>query len=79
VALGALKHKRPQLTLALTGQCTDHHGTLLGLLLELIAVLERQIATLDQQIGALVAPLPAQMAQLHLPDIMPPKVEAFTR
>ena len=36
LALGALKHKRPQLELALTGQFTDHHGTLLGLLLELI-------------------------------------------
>jgi len=36
LALGALKHKRPQLELALTGQFTAHHGTLLGLLLELI-------------------------------------------
>jgi hypothetical protein len=45
------------LELALTGQCTAHHGTLLALLLELIEVLDRQIATLDQQIGTLVAPL----------------------
>jgi len=59
-----LKHKRPQLELALTGQFTAHHGTLLALLLELIEVLDRQIATLDQQIGALVAPLQAQIAQL---------------
>jgi transposase len=57
LALGALKHKRPPLALALTGQCTAHHGTLLALLLELIEVLDRQIATLDQQIGTLVAPL----------------------
>jgi transposase len=64
LALGALKHKRPQLELALTGQFTAHHGTLLGLLLELIEVLDRQIATLDQQIGALVAPLQTQIAQL---------------
>ena len=64
LALGALKHKRPQLELALTGQFTEHHGTLLALLLELIEVLDRQIATLDQQIGALVAPLQAQIAQL---------------
>jgi transposase len=64
LALGALKHKRPQLALALTGQFTDHHGTLLGLLLELIEVLDRQIATLDQEIGALVAPWQAQIAQL---------------
>jgi transposase len=64
LALGSLKHKRPQLALALTGQFTAHHGTLLGLLLELIEMLDRQIATLDQQIGALVAPLQAQIAQL---------------
>jgi hypothetical protein len=51
LALGSLKHKRPQLTLALTGQFTAHPGTpgtLLALLLELIEVLDRQIATLDQ-------------------------------
>jgi transposase len=60
-----LKHKRPQLALALTGQCTDHQGTLLGLVLELIEVLDRQMAALDQQIGALVAPLQAQIAQLE--------------
>jgi transposase len=58
-----LKHKRPQLELALTGQCTAHHGTLLALVLELIEVLDRQMAPLDQQIGALVAPLQAQIAQ----------------
>jgi transposase len=52
------------LDLALTGQCTAHHGTLLALLLELIEVLDRQIATLDQQIGTLVAPLQRQIAQL---------------
>src|SRR5215831_19363648 len=64
LALGSLKHKRPQLALALTGQCTAHHGTLLALVLELIEVLDRQIATLAQQIGALVAPLQQQIAQL---------------
>jgi transposase len=63
-ALGALKHKRPPLALALTGQFTTHHGTLLGLLLERIAMLDRQMATLEQQIGALVAPLQAPIAQL---------------
>jgi transposase len=30
LALGALKHQRPQLERALTGQVTTHHGTLLG-------------------------------------------------
>src|SRR5262249_46468438 len=64
LAHGTLKRKRPQLELALTGQFTAHHGTLLALLLELIAVLDRQIATLDQQIGELVAPLQVQIAQL---------------
>jgi transposase len=59
-----LQRKRPQVALALTGQCTAHHGTLLAVLLELMEVLDRQIATLDQQIGALVAPLQAQIAQL---------------
>ena len=34
------------------------------MLLELIAVLDRQMATLDQQIGAWVAPLHAQIAPL---------------
>ena len=57
LALGALKPKRPQLELALTGQFTAHPGTLLGLLLELIEVLDRQM-------GALVAPLQAHIAQL---------------
>jgi len=64
LALGSLKHKRPQLALALTGQVTAHHGTWLGLLLERIEMLDRQSATLDEQIGALVAPLQAQIAPL---------------
>ena len=51
-----MKHKRPQVERALTGQCTAHHGALLGLLLELSEVLDRQSATFEQQIGALVAP-----------------------
>jgi len=59
-----LKHKRPQLELALTGQFTAPHGILLALLLELIEMLDRQMATLDQQIGELVAPLQVQIAQL---------------
>jgi transposase len=65
LALGALKHTRPQWARALMGQCTAHHGTLLALLLELIEVLERQIATLDPEIGELVAPLQAPLAQLE--------------
>jgi transposase len=50
---------------ALTGQCTAHHGTLLGLWLELIEVWDRQMAILDQQIGTLVAPLQQQIAPLE--------------
>ena len=47
------------------GQCTDHHGRLLALVLEFLEVLDRQVATLDQQIGALVAPLPSQIVPLE--------------
>ena len=63
-----MQHKRPQGEIALTGRFTAHHGTVLAVLLELVAVLERQMATLDQQIGALGAPLQAPLAQL---DSMP--------
>jgi len=62
-ALGALQPKRPQVELALTGQFTAHHETLLGLLLELIEMWECQSATREQQSGALVAPWQAQIAQ----------------
>jgi transposase len=65
LALGTLQHKRPQLALARTGQCTAHQGTVLALLLELSAVLDRPIATLAQQSGELVAPLHVQSAQLE--------------
>jgi transposase len=68
LALGAFKHKRPQLARALTGQCTAPHGTWLGLLVERIERLDRQMATLAQQLGELVAPMQAQLAQL---DSMP--------
>ena len=62
-ALGALQPKRPQVELALTGQFTAHHETLLGLLLELIEMWECQSAMREQQSGALVAPWQAQIAQ----------------
>ncbi len=68
LALGSLKHKRPPLARARTGQCTAHPGTLLALLLELIEVLDRPMATLDQPSGAWVAPVQAQIAPL---DSMP--------
>ena len=64
LALGRLRHKLPQLELALAGQFTVHHGRLIQGALDLIALLEQQIADLDQHIGELVAPLQPQLAQL---------------
>jgi transposase len=64
LALGRLRHKLPQLELALAGPCTVHHGRLIQGALNLIALLEQQIADLDQHIGALVTPLQPQLAQL---------------
>jgi transposase len=64
MALGKMKRKVPQLTLALTGQFTAHHGRLIQGALDLIDLLDRQLATIDTQIGALVEPLQPQIAQL---------------
>jgi hypothetical protein len=44
MALGRLRRKLPELQLALTGQFTDHHGRIITLTLERIALLEQQIA-----------------------------------
>jgi transposase len=64
LALGRLRHKLPQLELALAGQFTVHHGRLIQGALDLIDLLEQQIADLDQQISELVTPLQPQLAQL---------------
>ena len=64
LALGRLRRKLPELKLALAGQCTEHHGRLLALSLELIELLERQIAELDEQIRLLVEPFLPQNEQL---------------
>src|SRR5262249_43178491 len=56
LALGRLRRKLPQLEVALTGQFTVHHATIIQASLELIDLLHRQIADLDRQIGELVEP-----------------------
>jgi transposase len=64
LALGRLRRKLPQLEVALTGQFTHHHATIIQASLELVDLLNRQIADLDSQIGELVAPLESQITQL---------------
>jgi transposase len=64
LALGQLRRKVPELALALTGQCTDHHGRLIQAALDLIDLLNRQIANLDQQVGELLGLLAPQIEQL---------------
>lgn len=56
LALGTLRRKLPQLELALTGQCTAHHGRLIQGSLELIDLLDRQIAELDEQMREATVP-----------------------
>ncbi|PON11706.1 hypothetical protein C2W62_43415 [Candidatus Entotheonella serta] len=51
MALGRLRHKLPQLELALTGPFNDHHGHLIQSALELVDLLDRQICDRDKQIG----------------------------
>ena len=64
LALGRLRRKLPQLEVALTGQFTHHHATIIQASLELVDLLNRQIADLDSQSGDLVAPLEPQITQL---------------
>src|SRR6516165_1753733 len=64
LALGRLRRKLPQLEVALTGQFTHHHATIIQASLELVDLLNRQIADLDSQIGELVTPLEPQITQL---------------
>jgi transposase len=64
LALGRLRRKLPQLEVALTGQFTVHHATIIQASLELIDLLHRQIADLDRQIGELVEPLRPQIEPL---------------
>jgi transposase len=64
LALGRLRRKLPDLEVALTGQCTEHHGRLIAWSLELMDMLERQIAELDEQIRLLGEPFLPQIEQL---------------
>ena len=70
MALGSLRRKIPQLEVALEGQCTAHHATLIAGALELVAVLGRQIVDIDQQLQALLGPMAPQLEQLDsLPGV----------
>src|SRR5262245_19596546 len=64
MALGSLRRKIPQLEVALEGQFTTHHATLIAGALELVDVLGRQIAAIDHQLQELLSPMAPQLAQL---------------
>jgi transposase len=64
MALGSLRGKIPQLEVALEGQFTEHHATLIGGALELVDVLGRQIAEIDQELDDLLRPMSPQLEQL---------------
>jgi len=64
MALGSLRRKIPQLEVALEGQFTAHHATLIAGALELVDVLGRQIGELDQQLQELLGPMAPQLEQL---------------
>ena len=60
----------PALEVALTGQCTAHHGRLMHRELELLELLERQSAELDAQIREATEPCAPQREQLQsLPGV----------
>jgi transposase len=64
MALGSLRGKIPQLDVALEGQFTEHHATLIAGALELVDVLGRQIAEIDQQLRELLSEMAPQLEQL---------------
>jgi transposase len=64
LAKGKLRPKVAQLQEALTGFFTDHHATILAMMLDNIDRLSAQIATLDIAIAAAVAPFAHQVEQL---------------
>jgi hypothetical protein len=57
IALGSVRRKMPQLAVALAGQCTAHHATLIAGALEWVDVLGRQIGEMDQQLHAWLGPM----------------------
>jgi transposase len=64
-----LRLKIPQLTMALTGNVSEHHRFMLRLLLEEIEHFERQIARLDRRIEEVMSPL--EKTALTLLDEIP--------
>jgi transposase len=64
-AMGTFRRKLPELALALTGQCTAHHGRLIQGALELMELLEQQIAALDEQIRQATEAFEPQREQLQ--------------
>ncbi|MGW5365728.1 IS110 family transposase [Actinopolymorpha pittospori] len=64
LARGKLRPKVAQLQEALTGFFTDHHATILAMMLDNIDRLTAQIATLDTAIAEAVAPFAHQVEQL---------------
>jgi hypothetical protein len=56
LALDTLRRQQSRLELALTGQCTMHHGRLIHRVLALMDLLDRQIVMLDEEIRDAVGP-----------------------
>src|SRR5438105_3405743 len=70
LAMGTLRRKLPTRALALTGQCTEHHGRLIQGTWALMDLLERQIAALDEQMRQATDPCAPQREPRHsLPGI----------
>ena len=68
LALGSLRNKREDLTLALQGRMNDHHRFLIGQLLDHIEELDRRIKTFEARIETLSAPF---KAAVELADTIP--------
>jgi transposase len=60
LAIGRMRAKIPDLTLALEGRFGDHHALMCRLHLDHISHLEEMIAKLDAQVEAMMAPFRAQ-------------------
>jgi transposase len=64
MALGSLRGQIPQLAVALEGQFTEHHATLIAGALELVDGLSRQIAEIDQPLRELLSEMAPPLEQL---------------
>jgi transposase len=62
LALGSLRKKHDDLTLALEGRMNDHHRFVLGQLLDHVETLDGRIATLEERIEVLSAPFAEAVA-----------------